>query len=201
MLDFEDYYREIEEILCLYEFIFLMFFIGFVNNLFKKKDFGNVFRFVFCELLVYDLQIKEKFDKRKEMDSLILIWSISIDFLFDDKNKCFYDMVYLSYNRFWVVGNSNVLFLFGLENYIFDVMQMFFKVKYLIIFLDGVLYYINGINNMIYRIINEGSFEVFISIDIWKFRDIVLFLIEGIYVSLFRSKNLKVVYYKKFGEI
>lgn len=80
-------------------------------------------------------------------------------------------------------------------------MQMFFKVKYLIIFLDGVLYYINGINNMIYRIINEGSFEVFISIDIWKFRDIVLFLIEGIYVSLFRSENLKVVYYKKFGEI
>lgn len=78
---------------------------------------------------------------------------------------------------------------------------MLFKVKYLIIFLDGVLYYINGINNMIYRIINEGSFEVFISIDIWKFRDIVLFLIEGIYVSLFRSKNLKVVYYKKFGEI
>lgn len=78
---------------------------------------------------------------------------------------------------------------------------MFFKVKYLIIFLDGVLYYINGINNMIYRIINEGSFEVFISIDIWKFRDIVLFLIEGIYVSLFRSENLKVVYYKKFGEI
>lgn len=70
---------------------------------------------------------------------------------------------------------------------------MFFKVKYLIIFLDGVLYYINGINNMIYRIINEGSFEVFISIDIWKFRDIVLFLIEGIYVSLFRSENLKVV--------
>lgn len=54
---------------------------------------------------------------------------------------------------------------------------------------------------MIYRIINEGSFEVFISIDIWKFRDIVLFLIEGIYVSLFRSENLKVVYYKKFGEI
>lgn len=201
MLDFKDYYREIEEILCLYEFIFLMFFIGFVNNLFKKKDFGNVFRFVFCELLVYDLQIKEKFDKRKEMDSLILIWSISIIFLFDDKNKCFYDMVYLSYNRFWVVGNSNVLFLLGLENYIFDVMQMLFKVKYLIIFLDGVLYYINGINNMIYRIINEGSFEVFISIDIWKFRDIVLFLIEGIYVSLFRSENLKVVYYKKFGEI
>lgn len=78
---------------------------------------------------------------------------------------------------------------------------MFFKVKYLIIFLDGVLYYINGINNMIYRIINEGSFEVFISIDIWKFRDIVLFFIEGIYVSLFRSENLKVVYYKKFGEI
>lgn len=78
---------------------------------------------------------------------------------------------------------------------------MLFKVKYLIIFLDGVLYYINGINNMIYRIINEGSFEVFISIDIWKFRDIVLFLIEGIYVSLFRSENLKVVYYKKFGEI
>lgn len=78
---------------------------------------------------------------------------------------------------------------------------MFFKVKYLIIFLDGVLYYINGINNMIYRIINEGSFEVFISIDIWKFRDIVLFLIEGIYVSLFRSENLKVVYNKKFGEI
>lgn len=38
MLDFKDYYREIEEILCLYEFIFLMFFIGFVNNLFKKKD-------------------------------------------------------------------------------------------------------------------------------------------------------------------
>lgn len=201
MLEFKDYYREIEEILCLYEFIFLMFFIGFVINLFKKKDFGNVFRFVFCELLVYDLQIKEKFDKRKEMDSLILIWSISIDFLFDVKNKCFYDMVYLSYNRFWVVGNSNVLFLLGLENYIFDVMQMLFKVKYLIIFLDGVLYYINGINNMIYRIINEGSFEVFISIDIWKFRDIVLFLIEGIYVSLFRSENLKVVYYKKFGEI
>lgn len=201
MLDFKDYYREIEEILCLYEFIFLMFFIGFVINLFKKKDFGNVFRFVFCELLVYDLQIKEKFDKRKEMDSLILIWSISIDFLFDVKKKCFYDMVYLSYNRFWVVGNSNVLFLLGLENYIFDVMQMLFKVKYLIIFLDGVLYYINGINNMIYRIINEGSFEVFISIDIWKFRDIVLFLIEGIYVSLFRSENLKVVYYKKFGEI
>lgn len=55
MLDFKDYYREIEEILCLYEFIFLMFFIGFVNNLFKKKDFGNVFRFDFCELLVYDL--------------------------------------------------------------------------------------------------------------------------------------------------
>lgn len=78
---------------------------------------------------------------------------------------------------------------------------MLFKVKYLIIFLDGVLYYINGINYMIYRIINEGSFEVFISIDIWKFRDIVLFLIEGIYVSLFRSENLKVVYYKKFGEI
>lgn len=78
---------------------------------------------------------------------------------------------------------------------------MFFKVKYLIIFLDGVLYYINGINYMIYRIIKEGSFEVFISIDIWKFRDIVLFLIEGIYVSLFRSENLKVVYYKKFGEI
>lgn len=80
-------------------------------------------------------------------------------------------------------------------------MQMLFKVKQLIIFLDGVLYYINGINYMIYRIINEGSFEVFISIDIWKFRDIVLFLIEGIYVSLFRSENLKVVYYKKFGEI
>lgn len=78
---------------------------------------------------------------------------------------------------------------------------MLFKVKYLIIFVDGVLYYINGINYMIYRIINEGSFEVFISIDIWKFRDIVLFLIEGIYVSLFRSENLKVVYYKKFGEI
>lgn len=78
---------------------------------------------------------------------------------------------------------------------------MLFKVKYLIIFLDGVLYFINGINYMIYRIINEGSFEVFISIDIWKFRDIVLFLIEGIYVSLFRSENLKVVYYKKFGEI
>lgn len=78
---------------------------------------------------------------------------------------------------------------------------MLFKVKYLIIFVDGVLYYINGINYMINRIINEGSFEVFISIDIWKFRDIVLFLIEGIYVSLFRSENLKVVYYKKFGEI
>lgn len=78
---------------------------------------------------------------------------------------------------------------------------MLFKVKYLIIFVDGVLYYINGINYMIYRIINEESFEVFISIDIWKFRDIVLFLIEGIYVSLFRSENLKVVYYKKFGEI
>lgn len=78
---------------------------------------------------------------------------------------------------------------------------MLFKVKYLIIFLDGVLYYINGINYMINRIINEGSFEVFISIDIWKYRDIVLFLIEGIYVSLFRSENLKVVYYKKFGEI
>lgn len=78
---------------------------------------------------------------------------------------------------------------------------MLFKVKYLIIFVDGVLYYINGINYMIYRIINEGSLEVFISIDIWKFRDIVLFLIEGIYVSLFRSENLKVVYYKKFGEI
>lgn len=50
------------------------------------------------------------------MDSLILIWSISIDFLFDDINKCFYDMVYLSYNRFCVVGNSNVLLLLGLEN-------------------------------------------------------------------------------------
>lgn len=50
------------------------------------------------------------------MDSLILIWSISIDVLFDDKNKCFNDMMYLSYIRFWVVGNSNVLFLLGLEN-------------------------------------------------------------------------------------
>lgn len=53
---------------------------------------------------------------------------------------------------------------------------------------------------MIYRIINEGSFEVFISIDIWKFRDIMLFLIEGIYVSLFRSENFIIRNLGKFNK-
>lgn len=54
---------------------------------------------------------------------------------------------------------------------------------------------------MIHRITNEGSFEAFISTDIWKPRDIASSLTEGIYVSLFRSENSKVVHYKKSGEI
>lgn len=201
MLDFKDYHRATEEIPCLHEFIFPTLFTGFVNNLPKKKDFGNVSRLASCELPAYDLQIKEKLDKRKETDSLTLIWSTSTDFPSDDKNKRLYDMAYLSHTRFWVAGNSNALFLLGPENHTFDVMQTPSKVKHLTISSDGVLYYINGINNMIHRITNEGSFEAFISTDIWKPRDIASSLTEGIYVSLFRSENSKVVHYKKSGEI
>lgn len=200
-MEFKDYHRETEEIPCLHEFIFPTLFTGFVSNLPQKEDFGNAARLTTCELQAYHLQIKENFDERKETDSLTLIWSTSTDFPSDDTNKCLYDMAYLSHNRFWVAGNSNALFLLGPENQTFDVMQTPSKVKHLTISSDGVLYYINGINHMIYRITNEGSFEAFISTDIWKPRDIASSLTEGIYVSLFRSENSKVVHYKKSGEI
>lgn len=100
-----------------------------------------------------------------------------------------------------MAGNSNAVFLLGPENQTFDLMQTPSKAKHLTISSDGVLYYINGINNMIYRITNEGKFEAFISTDIWKPRDIASSLTEGIYVSLFRSENSKVVHYRSSGEI
>lgn len=130
-----------------------------------------------------------------------MIWSTNTDFPSDDKNKRLYDMAYLSHSRFWVAGNSNAVFLLGPENQTFDLMQTPSKAKHLTISSDGVLYYINGINNMIYRITNEGKFEAFISTDIWKPRDIASSLTEGIYVSLFRSENSKVVHYRSSGEI